>query len=306
MDTLYSELLQLPMGPIPVKQPVHVSRTIHPSLPSFLTSVGRSFLEDLIPHVGIPTHRFTGFIAVFSGTYEGFTVHFVYDRKRDTALEQAVFQRISQVTHLFPDRRWRCPIVCIMYTRPRRLFPSMDVVTHKNEAHYFSSSGVTNSDGIIVSKKNGLLGLLTHEMVHYLGQFRCYRDEGITDFIASMLEARFLTKDNTKATLIKNVLDQEEIARSRLRALASYFQAGSSKDLERISRQHKVATTIQYIMTRVMLHDHYIPGLFRAMQEGTVPSYADLLKKSSPPLLGYDDTGNTKTSPVVMEYYSRV
>jgi hypothetical protein len=260
--------------------------------------------NDLIPHVGIPPHRFTGFIAVFSGTHEGFHVHFVYDRKRDEALEQAVFQRISQVTPLFPDRRWRCPIVCIMYTRPRRLFPGMDVKSHKNEAHFFAASGVTNSDGIIVSKKNGLLGLLTHEMVHYLGQFRCYRDEGITDFIASMLEARFLTKDNTKATLIKHIHDQEEIARSRLRSLASYFEAGSSQDLERISRQHKVATTIQYIMTRVMLHDRYIPGLFRSLQQGTVPSYADLLKKISPPLLGDDNKADT--SPIVMEYYSRV
>jgi hypothetical protein len=45
------------------------------------------------------------------------------------------------MTHLFPHKTHRCPILCLMYTHPRQLSPKLDIASHKRDAFFFSSSG---------------------------------------------------------------------------------------------------------------------------------------------------------------------
>lgn len=180
--------------------------------------------------------------------------------EKDATLEQEIITRTSILTKMLGHR---CPyskisVTCFMVERPRVILRDQTLEYHKASKLYFCPSGICYGNSIDVARTEGIVGLLTHELLHefqYPSSSLSKWNEGITDFVACILDSviRGIPVSKCKTHSLQ-----------LLRDVIEFLKIDITEDtLISITETEGINTTCEYLVGRVllfaMIQDEYEP-----------------------------------------------
>lgn len=244
-----------------------------------------------------------------------------------------IIKRINVMISLFSNIISETNIIfdILLYYAPRIIYKNMLMSEINNKSYFNCTCGYynkinNNNSKIFISRLNGCLSLLTHELCHlckldfggydtfnewkeYFKTFSNskagYFTEGINNAISSIIHAIFLSCENKNKSFEKYYLEEYNYSYIQCQKLIKYFNYNSLEELMNAKTYEQYGQLFEYIILRY-IYLKYINNLFHLDKNINKKQYFDLfiklLNNEKNKIVNYKDNKKIES----MEYYFNI